>query len=100
MLPLLASAPVLAQTGDPGANQYSQQVCNLAHQNAQSYSKILQLRDKMVKIHRDNEGRFRLSKRARAAVRIALASARPQFSMTRCVAAALRRRMAATRAPA
>jgi hypothetical protein len=22
MLPLLASAPVLAQTGDPGANQY------------------------------------------------------------------------------
>ncbi len=58
MLPLLASAPVLAQTGDPGANQYSQQVCNLARQNAQSYSKILQLRDKMVKIHRDNEARF------------------------------------------
>ena len=58
MLPLLASAPVLAQTGDPGMNQYSQQVCNLAHQNAQSYSKILQLRDKIVKIHRDNEARF------------------------------------------
>ncbi|MFD1791466.1 tol-pal system protein YbgF [Ochrobactrum teleogrylli] len=58
MLPLLASAPVLAQTGDPGANQYSQQVCNLAHQNAQSYSKILQLRDRIVKIHRDNEARF------------------------------------------
>ena len=58
MLPLLASAAVLAQTGNPGASQYSQQVCNLAHQNAQSYSKILQLRDKIVKIHRDNEARF------------------------------------------
>lgn len=58
MLPLLASAPVLAQTGNPGASQYSQQVCNLAHQNAQSYSKILQLRDRIVKIHRDNEARF------------------------------------------
>ncbi|MFP3434813.1 hypothetical protein SB781_34190, partial [Paraburkholderia sp. SIMBA_061] len=47
MLPLLASAPALAasvssqgeiqlaQAGAPGGDQFSQQVCNLAHQNAQ-----------------------------------------------------------------
>ncbi|MDR6433997.1 tol-pal system protein YbgF [Brucella pseudogrignonensis] len=72
MLPLLASAPVLAasgfsqqgniqlaQAGSPGGDQFSQQVCNLAHQNAQSYARIMQLRDNMLKIQRDNETRFR-----------------------------------------
>jgi len=71
MLPLLASAPVLAasvssqqgtiqlaQAGDPGGGQFSQQVCNLAHQNAQSYARIMQLRDNMLKIQRENETRF------------------------------------------
>ncbi|WP_273727950.1 tol-pal system protein YbgF [Brucella gallinifaecis] len=72
MLPLLASAPVLAasgfsqqgniqlaQAGNPGGDQFSQQVCNLAHQNAQSYVRIMQLRDNMLRIQRDNETRFR-----------------------------------------
>lgn len=75
MLPLLAGAPVLAagpagmgtvplQGGyvhlaqAVGGGQYRDQVCNLAHQNAQSYAKILQLRDKMLKIQRDNNARF------------------------------------------
>ena len=78
MLPLLASAPVLAtsvssqegviylaQAGDPAVNQFSQQVCNLAHQNAQSYARILQLRDKMLQIQRDNETRFRALEKGR-----------------------------------
>ncbi|MEN5298822.1 tol-pal system protein YbgF [Brucella sp. TWI559] len=72
MLPLLAGAPVLAasvsseqgtiqiaQAGDLGGGQFSQQICNLAHQNAQSYARILQLRDKMLQVQRDNETRFR-----------------------------------------
>lgn len=71
MLPLLISAPVLAasgfsqqgtiqlaQAGSSGGDQFSQQVCNLAHQNAQSYARIMQLRDNMLKIQRDNETRF------------------------------------------
>ncbi|MBD7991678.1 tol-pal system protein YbgF [Ochrobactrum quorumnocens] len=78
MLPLLASAPVLAasvssqqgviqlaQAGDAGGGQFSQQVCNLAHQNAQSYARILQLRDKMLKIQRDNETRFQALEKGR-----------------------------------
>lgn len=77
MLPLLASAPVmaasvssqegiqLAQAGAPGGDQFSQQVCNLAHQNAQSYARILQLRDKMLKIQRDNEARFQALEKGR-----------------------------------
>ncbi len=71
MLPLLTLAPAmaasgfsqqggvqLAQAGDAAMNQFSQQVCNLAQQNAQSYSRILQLRDRLIKIERDNEARF------------------------------------------
>ncbi|WP_343312729.1 tol-pal system protein YbgF [Brucella sp. BE17] len=71
MLPLLTVAPAmaasvssqqggvqLAQAGDASMNQFTQQVCNLAHQNAQSYSRILQLRDRLIKIERDNEARF------------------------------------------
>lgn len=71
MLPLLASAPVLAasvssqqgtiqlaQAADPGGDQFSQQICSLAHQNAQSYARILQLRDKVLQVQRDNEARF------------------------------------------
>lgn len=77
MLPLLASAPALAasvssqgeiqlaQAGAPGGDQFSQQVCNLAHQNAQSYARILQLRDKMLKIQRDNEARFQALEKGR-----------------------------------
>ncbi len=78
MLPLLASAPVLAasvssqqgqiqlaQAGNPGGDQFAQQVCNLAHQNAQSYARILQLRDKMLKIQRDNETRFQALEKGR-----------------------------------
>src|SRR5690606_32668796 len=77
MLPLLASAPVLAasvssqagiqlaQVGAPGGDQFSQQICNLAHQNAQSYARILQLRDKMLKIQRDNEARFQALEKGR-----------------------------------
>ncbi len=76
MLPLLASAPVLAasvssQAGiqlaqvAPGGDQFSQQICNLAHQNAQSYARILQLRDKMLKIQRDNEARFQALEKGR-----------------------------------
>ncbi|WP_433760761.1 tol-pal system protein YbgF [Brucella anthropi] len=77
MLPLLVSAPVLAasvssqggiqlaQAGAPGGDQFSQQVCNLAHQNAQSYARILQLRDKMLKIQRDNEARFQALEKGR-----------------------------------
>ncbi|MCK1977778.1 hypothetical protein LNK15_12145, partial [Jeotgalicoccus huakuii] len=77
MLPLLASAPALAasvssqgeiqlaQAGAPGGDQFSQQVCNLAHQNAQSYARILQLRDKMLKIQRDNEVRFQALEKGR-----------------------------------
>lgn len=78
MLPLLASAPILAasvssqqgsiqmaQAGDPGGGQFSQQVCNLAHQNAQSYARILQLRDNMLKIQRDNEIRFQALEKGR-----------------------------------
>ncbi|HWT63754.1 MAG TPA: tol-pal system protein YbgF [Ochrobactrum sp.] len=77
MLPLLASAPVLAASvssqqgsiqlaqADPGGGQFSQQVCNLAHQNAQSYARILQLRDKMLKIQRDNETRFQALEKGR-----------------------------------
>ncbi len=79
MLPLLASAPVLAasvssqqgviqlaQAGDVGGGQFSQQVCNLAHQNAQSYARILQLRDNMLKIQRDNETRFQALEKGRS----------------------------------
>src|SRR5690606_23562397 len=55
----------LAQAGDPGGGQFSQQVCNLAHQNAQSYARILQLRDKMLKIQRDNETRFQALEKGR-----------------------------------
>lgn len=78
MLPLLASAPVLAasvssqekaiylaQAGDPGMSQFAQQVCTIARQNAQSYSRILQLRDKMLKIQRDNEARFQALEKGR-----------------------------------
>lgn len=76
MLPLLASAPVLAasvssqagvqlaQVGAPG-DQFTQQMCNLAHQNAQSYARILQLRDKMLTIQRDNEARFQALEKGR-----------------------------------
>ncbi len=76
MLPLLASAPVLAapvssqagiqlaQAGAPG-DQFAQQVCNLARQNAQSYARILQLRDKMLKIQHDNEARFQTLEKGR-----------------------------------
>ncbi|MFD1199659.1 tol-pal system protein YbgF [Brucella gallinifaecis] len=72
MLPLLVGTPVLAasgvsqqgaiqlaQVGSSGSDQFLQQVCNLAHQNAQSYVRIMQLRDNMLKIQRDNETRFR-----------------------------------------
>lgn len=81
MLPLLASAPVLAasvssqagiqlaQAGAPGGDQFSQQICNLAHQNAQSYARILQLRDKMLKIQRDNEARFQALEKGRGGAR-------------------------------
>ncbi len=77
MLPLLASAPVLAasvssqagvqvaQAGAPGGDQFTQQMCNLAHQNAQSYARILQLRDKMLNIQRDNEARFQALEKGR-----------------------------------
>ncbi len=79
MLPLLASVPALAasvssqgeiqlaQASTPGGDQFSQQVCNLAHQNAQSYARILQLRDKMLKIQRDNEARFQALEKGRGA---------------------------------
>lgn len=71
MLPLLATSPVLAasvsshegtiqlaQAGDPGANQIAQQICELARQNAQSYTRILQLRDRLVQTQRLNDARF------------------------------------------
>ncbi len=71
LLPLLASAPVLAasvssqegtvqlaQAGNQGTSQYTQQVCDLARQNAHSYSRILQLRDRLVQTQRENDARF------------------------------------------
>ncbi len=61
----LARGIQLAQAGAPGGDQFSQQVCNLAHQNAQSYARILQLRDKMLKIQRDNEARFQALEKGR-----------------------------------
>lgn len=81
MLPLLASAPVLAasvssqtviqlaQVGTPGGDQFSQQICNLAQQSAQSYARILQLRDKMLKIQRDNETRFQALEKGKGGAR-------------------------------
>lgn len=78
MLPLLATAPVLAasassqqgtiqlaQAGNVGGDQFSQQICNLAHQNAQSYSRIIQLRDTLLKMQRDNEARFQVLEQGR-----------------------------------
>lgn len=114
MLPLLASAPVLAasvssqekaiylaQAGDPGMSQFAQQVCTIARQNAQSYSRILQLRDKMLKIQRDNEARFQALERDAEAHRIMSASARPQsLTMPCAVMAASLARVAAIRVPA
>ncbi len=73
MLPFLAGVPALAagsvssgevlvaQAGGPG----SQEACSLAQQNAQDYARILQLRDKMVRIQRDNDARFRVLEKGR-----------------------------------
>lgn len=84
MLPLLATTPVLAAAGNligavqldndaankarrlNGATIYlaqasdgTQQLCSLIQQNAQSYGRILQLRDRLVQAQRSNETRFK-----------------------------------------